>query len=212
MFIKPVETASIARLFEIIGIGERLAEEGARRQLALTDRPDMQRFFRQQAAQERFHRVVFEKAVAFIAPRGYSRLREFQPLAHFQRLVEDACERRDLAETLFAQQIVLEGFGEVVFERIDVGMTERGFGLETLRRALRRQEHAHHQFGLRKLHELRQLGYIDVEALKCRAVEYVAVTDQALEQLADLFTCFGEDPAMYRDRLHEGIPHWLRPA
>ena len=212
MFINPDQTTSTARLFDILALGERLAEEGANRQVRLTSRPDMQRFFRQQAAQERLHRIVFENASAFLAPRGNAHMHRFESFVQFERLMQSACKRQDLPETLLAQQVVLEGLGDVVLERIDEGMTERGMSFSALRRALRRQEHAHHEFGIRKLEELRQFGEIDEGALRNKAAEYLAITDRALEQLTDLFACFDEDPAMYRGQLRETIPHWLRPA
>lgn len=52
-----------------------------------------------------------------------------------------------------AQQIILEGLGVVVFNRIGNGMTERGVGFTRLRQMLTRQAHAHHTFGLRTLNQ-----------------------------------------------------------
>ncbi|MGQ0657481.1 MAG: hypothetical protein ACT4NU_05205 [Chromatiales bacterium] len=211
MLIGADRNTSTARLFAVLALGERLAEEGARQQLALTGRSDMQRFLRRQAVQERLHRVVFEKAAAAIAPRGGGASRAYQPFAAFARLLEDAWQRRDLAETLLAQQVILEGLGDMVLECLDAGMTARGFGLQALRRTLRRQEHAHHQFGLRRLDELRGRGYIDMNVLRRRTCDYLDACDQALEQLADLFARFDEDAGTYRRRLHDAVPQWLQP-
>ncbi len=211
MLIGVNPNAGAARLFALLACGEHLAEQGACRQIALTDVPQLRRFFRRQARQERMHRIMFERAAAALAPRALPRF-EVDALAEFVLLLEDAFERRDFPETLLAQQVVLEGLGEVVLEAVDAGMTARRCGLEHLRRLVRAQERAHHAFGMRALNSLHDSGRVDVCALADKCAKYLAAAEQTLARIEDLFAWFDEDPAQYRRRLHEAVPAWLQPV
>ena len=127
----------------------------------------------------------------------------------YRALLDDAIRRRDILETLLAQQVILEGLGDVVLDRISAGMTERGMGFARLRRTLLNQEHAHHIFGLRRLEQLIDTGRASAASLRERGKEYLALTDTILAVHGDLFEAFDEDPIAYASAARRHMPGWL---
>ena len=199
----------IARLFSFLVVAERLAHDCALAQAAIAPDPSMHRFLLAQARQEAFHARVFQGAVNCLAPRGVSSDPSLLPMSRYRALLEDAIRRRDIPETLLAQQVILEGLGDVVLDRINAGMTERGMGFARLRRTLLNQEHAHHIFGLRQLEGLINTGRASAATLRDRGKEYLALTDAILAAQGDLFDSFGEDPIAYASAVRRRLPSWL---
>lgn len=203
------QRAQIARLFSFLVIAERLAHDCALAQAGIAPDASMRRFLLAQARQEAFHAQVFQGAVRCLAPRGISSGPSLLPMTRYRALLEDAIRRRDIPETLLAQQVILEGLGDVVLDRIDAGMTDRGMGFARLRRTLLNQEHAHHIFGLRRLERLINTGRASAATLRERGKEYLALTDEILAVQGDLFEIFDEDPTAYASAVRAHLPIWL---
>lgn len=119
-------------------LGELLARDCAFRQAELTcEEPRSRRFLQTHARQEALHAHVFRGAVGWLAPRVLDSKPAVPELARYRALIEQALVRGNfVASALLAQQVILEGLGDVVFDRIDGGMTHRGIGLTKLRRML----------------------------------------------------------------------------
>ena len=205
----PTQRVEIARLFGFLVIAERLAHDCALAQAAIAPDSSMRRFLLAQARQEAFHARIFQGAVSCLAPRGISSGPSLLPMTRYRALLEDAIRRRDIPETLLAQQVILEGLGDVVLDRINAGMTERGMGFARLRRTLLNQEHAHHIFGLRQLEQLINTGRASAATLRDRGKEYLALTDAILAVQGDLFESFDEDPIAYASAVRRHLPSWL---
>lgn len=199
----------IARLFSFLVLAERVAHHCALGQASVVEHVATRRFLLAQSRQEAFHACVFQSAMHWLAPRGITNEAAARPIARYQALLRDAIRRRDFVETVLAQQVILEGLGEVVLSSISAGIAQRGLGFARLRRTLLTQEHAHHTFGLRQLHQLTAADGTLVVALRERGLEYLALTDDILAVLADLFEVFDEDPAAYASAARRRLPNWI---
>src|SRR5262245_47167549 len=197
MFVRADERVPIARLLQFLERGERLAHDCARAQAALAPEAGMRRFLLGQARQEYYHAVIFQGAIAWLAPRHVGAGPLLSPLERYRMLLEEALDEGCLAETLLAEQIILEGLGEAILARIEEGLVKRQAPFVRLRRILLHQEQAHHHFGRRMLDRALSAGRESVEALRLRAQDYLALTDAMVAGVADLFESIDEDPAVY---------------
>jgi len=78
---------------------------------------------------------------------------------------------------------------------------------------LLQQEEAHHGFGRRMLERAMSDGRIDAETLCRRAQDYLALTDQMVLTLTDLFESIAEDPTAWTRDVRKFLPEWLtRPS
>lgn len=212
MLVRPDERTPIARLLRFLEQGERLAHDCAKAQAALVLEPGMGRFLMGQARQESYHAVVFQGAIAWLAPRHLGACPMLPPLERYRALVEDAISRGDLAETLLAEQIILEGLGEAILKRIEAGLVKRNAPFGRLRRVLLHQEEAHHDFGHRALERAIAGGRTSAEALRPRGQEYLALTDAMVTTLSDLFESIDEDPSAWASDVKGYAPTWLTPS
>lgn len=203
------ERTLLARLFGVLAAGEALAEDCAKGQARLAVDGRSRRFFLAQARQEALHRKVFEGTLLWLRPRGCRSVAHNPSLRAYRTLLLGALDRGDLAETLLAQQVVMEGLGEAVLEQLDEGVSTRGLGYSAIRRTLLRQEHAHHRFGLRALQRLVQHDPLAKDRLRQRAEDYLALSDALLKSHAALFEFFEEDPAVYVRNARRDLPEWL---
>ncbi len=211
MLVSTDERVPMARLLTFLELGERLARDCALAQATLVSEPKMRRFFLQQARQETFHAVVFQGAVAWLAPRQVGRSPFLEPLECYRRYIEEAIARKDLVETLLAEQVVMEGLGRAILERIEAGLVRREASFGRLRRILLHQEEAHHEFGERSLRRAVERGETSLESLRTLAPKYVALTQAMLTQVCDLFETIDEDPAAYLSDAGACLPEWLTP-
>jgi hypothetical protein len=209
MLVRPDERAPIARLLTFLEYGERLAHDCALAQAALAPERGMQRFLASQARQESAHAWVFQGAIAWLAPRHLGDSPFLPALERYRALLEDALRRRDLPETLLAEQLILEGLGEAILARIEEGLARRNAPFGNLRRILLRQEEAHHDFGCRMLDRFFADGATAPDQLRLRAQEYLALTDSMVGTLGDLFESIDEDPQLYTERAKSYLPAWL---
>lgn len=153
-------------------------------------------FLRRRGRKASTHKY-FKRLSIWLAPRGINRSPGFVPIEHYRKLIQDAIRREDFTETLLAQQVILEGLGEVILNRISMGIHRRGLGFNRIRQLLMNQEHAHYQFGLRRLEQILASGDASAGMLRQRGREHLGLTDAMFDALADLFDSFDEDSAAY---------------
>src|SRR5919106_4814354 len=209
MFVHPHERTPVARLLQFLEHGERLAHDCARAQAALAPDAGARRFLLGQARKEFYHAVVFQGAIAWLGPRRLGVCPLLPPLERYRGLLEQALDRGDLAESLLAEQVILEGLGEAILARIEEGLAKRGAPFRRLRRILLSQEEAHHSFGRRMLDRAFAAGAVSPEDLQLRAQEYLALTDAMVGTLADLFESIDENPLAYLSQAKRNLPEWL---
>ena len=208
MLVRPDEKVPIARLLTFLEYGERMAHDCAKTQAALSGDAGARRFLLSQAKQEAMHAVVFQGAIAWLAPK-HLRDSPFLPaLEEYRTLLADALARHDLLETFLAEQVVLEGLGEVVLTRIEQGLVKRAAPFGRLRRILLRQEEAHHGFGRRQLERAIERDESDRATLRQRAQRYLVLTDAMVFTLCDLFDSIDEDADAWATDVRTFLPDW----
>ena len=212
MRLLPNESKQVASLLEVLISGEELARDCARAQAELARDRLMRRFFLAQARQESFHVGVFHALLLALSPKGAGGSWNALALARYRRLIEGALARGDLGETLIAQQVILEGLGEVVLTHLDRGMGKRKIGIERLHRLVLSQEQAHHGFGLSRLEQMVTNGQTSRGRLQEQAGEYLSIIDSLLAELSEVFEIFDEDPVAYASETRCHLPHWLGGA
>lgn len=209
MLIHPSEKVPIARLLTFLEHGERLANECAKAQAALAPDSGSRRFLLGQARQEAAHGIVFQGAIAWLAPRHLGDAPFLPALEVYRTILSDALARKDLLETYLAEQVILEGLGEAILTRIEEGLVKRTAPFGRLRRILLQQEEAHHGFGRRMLERAMTERQIDAGTLCRRAQDYLALTDQMVLTLSDLFESIAEDPTAWAQDVRKFLPEWL---
>ena len=209
MLVRHDEKVPIARLLTFLERGERLANECAKAQAALALDAGSRRFLMSQARQEAAHALVFQGAIAWLAPRHLGDTPFLPALEEYRKILNDALVRQDLLETFLAEQVILEGLGEAILTRIEEGLVKRAAPFGRLRRMLLQQEDAHHGFGRRMLERAMAEGQIDAETLRRRAQDYLALTDQIVLTLSDLFESIAEDPTVWAQDVQKFLPEWL---
>ena len=173
MLVKPGEHGHLAELLQFIVLGEQLAHDCAKVQATLVREPGMQRFLIGQAKQEGCHALVFQWAIRWLAPRGPHSLLISHQMNQYRRLLTSALTRGDVAESLLAEQIILEGLGQAILQRLETGLMKRDASFRKLRRILLQQEEAHHGFGLRTLNKKLNDGQTSIDHLRALAPEYL---------------------------------------
>jgi hypothetical protein len=206
MLIRGDERQQVARLLALLVQGERHAHDCARAQARLVEDRSMARFLVNQARQETVHARVLTAGMLCLAPRGVAPGAEIRLLERYRRLLDDAIGRRDLNETLLAQQVILEGLADAVLGCLDVGMELRNLGFRRLRRTIIGQEAAHHSFGVRRLQEAVGDDGEEQRRLAHRAAIYLALVDDIIDELAGVMELFHEDPVHYHQASRVGIP------
>jgi hypothetical protein len=209
MLIRPHEHVPIARLLTFLQHGEEVAHDCARRQERLAPDQNRRRFLNSQARQEAMHAVVFQSAIAWLAPRHLGDAPFLPALDEYRRLLHEALERGDFYETILAEQIILEGLGEAILMRIEEGLARRQAPFARLRRILLRQEEAHHLFGRRLLEQAMAAGTLDRDTVQSRAQLYLGLTDGMVLALSDLFDSIQEDAAAWAADVRTFLPGWL---
>jgi hypothetical protein len=209
VLVRHDEKVPIARLLTFLEHGERLANECAKAQAALAPDSAARRFLLSQARQEAVHAMVFQGAIAWLAPKHLGDAPFLPALEEYRKILDEALARNDLLETLLAEQVILEGLGEAILTRIEEGLVKRAAPFGRLRRILLQQEEAHHGFGRRMLERAMAEGRIDAETLRRRAQDYLALTDQMVLALSDLFESIAEDPTAWANDVRKFLPEWL---
>jgi hypothetical protein len=208
MLVHSDEKVPIARLLTFLEHGERMAHDCAKAQAALAEEAGTKRFLANQARQEAMHAVVFQGAIAWLAPKHLGEAPFLPALEEYRKILDDVLARRDLTETFLAEQVVLEGLGEAILTRIEQGLAKRAAPFGRLRRILLHQEEAHHGFGRRQLERALARGETDVEDLTRRAQRYLALTDAMVFTLCDLFESINEDATAWSQDVRTFLPDW----
>ncbi|MBX9660975.1 MAG: hypothetical protein K2X00_20655 [Nitrospiraceae bacterium] len=212
MLVAPDEKVPIARLLTFLEHGERMAHDCAQAQAVLAPDAPSRRFLVSQARQEAAHAFVFQGAIAWLAPKHLGDAPFLPALEAYREKLDDALARQDLFETFLAEQVILEGLGEAILTRIEEGLVKRAAPFGRLRRILLQQEEAHHGFGRRMLERAMGDGRIGAVTLSRRAQDYLALTDQMVLTLSDLFETIDEDPAVWAQDVRKFLPSWLAEA
>lgn len=203
------ERDQAAKLFGFLALGETLARDCARAQADIAPDRRARRFLIAQARQETFHKAVFDRAVKWLARPGVDVSPDLAPMQAYRRRLEAALARGNFAESLLAQQVILEGLGDVVCGRIARGIDNRGLGFSQVRRLILHQEHAHQLFGIRRLAPLLGADPELEERLASSARAYFELVEQMLHNLDGLFRFFDEDAGVYVDEVRASLPPWL---
>jgi GNAT superfamily N-acetyltransferase len=208
MLVRPDEKVPIARLLTFLAHGERMAHACAEAQAAMSADQGVRRFLLSQSKQEAMHAVVFQGAIAWLAPRHLSDAPFLPALEDYRRMLNEALARQDLLETFLAEQVVLEGLGEAILTRIEQGLVKRAAPFGRLRRILLHQEEAHHGFGRRQLERAIERDETDIQDLRRRAQDYLALTDAMVLTLCDLFESIDEDATAWAHQVRAFLPEW----
>lgn len=209
MLVRPDEKDPIARLLTFLEYGERLAHDCAKAQAALSEHSGTRRFLLSQAEQEAVHALMFQGAIAWLAPKHLRDAPFLPALEEYRRVLKDALARHDLVETFLAEQVVLEGLGEAILTRIEQGLAKRAAPFGRLRRILLHQEEAHHGFGCHQLEVAIERGETDRPTLRQRAQRHLALIDAMVLTLCDLFESIDEDANAWAHDVRTFLPGWL---
>lgn len=209
MLVRPDERVPIARLLCFLEQGECLARDCAARQAVLAQSDGLRRFLLGQARQESCHAWVFKGAIAWLSTRRLGRCPLLPPLDQYRSQLQDALDAGRFAESLLAEQIILEGLGKAILKRVETGLTKRGAPFASLRRILIQQEEAHHEFGHRILERLLAQDSGLFEVLRARAQNYLALMEAMVTTLKALFELLDEDPEAYATDAKRSLPGWL---
>ena len=155
------------------------------------------------------HACVFHGAIAWLAPRHLGDVPFLPALEAYRLKLEDALARGDLYETFLAEQIILEGLGEAILNRIEAGLAKREAPFGRLRRILLLQEEAHHAFGERMINRALTAGEANLVELRSKAQDYLALTQTMVLTLAELFDTIDEDAAAWASDVRRYLPEWL---
>ena len=207
MRIKSNTLTEIGRLFSCLEYGERIAHDCALQQANMRVSEESY-FFLRQARQERHHAKVFNRVILCISPRGPKPVPA--TLRQFRARIERACRRNDLVDTLVGQQIVLEGFGGLILEKMDRKFDQRRLGFRRVRKILLHQERGHQAFGYRMIDELMAADVTSVERIHNLGLEYLALIECLLDDLQSIFDVVGADADQYKKELGGNLPVWLR--
>jgi hypothetical protein len=210
VFIKKGEPDQAARLFSFLMLGEQVAQHCALEQSKYTTHKGSRKFLLSQSSQENYHRILFDKAVLTLTPKGAKPNPANKPMLKYQNLLNDAIATGQYAETLLGQQVILEGLGEVVLENIDKGMSNRMFGFKKIRRIILKQEQAHHDFGLRKLNDWVGTDETRINALSAKTSDYLDLIHEILNNFHDVFEYFGYDSNVYYSEVKRKLPDWIK--
>lgn len=210
MLVKPGEHAHLAQLLQFMVLGEQLAHDCAKAQVTLAREPGMQTFLAGQGRQEGRHALIFQWAIHWLTPRAPRSTLISDQMNQYRRLLVAAIERRDFAESLLAEQIILEGLGEAILQRLEVGLSKRKAPFQTLRHLLIHQEQAHHGFGLRTLKRMVTNGEASIDRLCELAPVYLHLGKSMLFSAQDSFHSIQEDPRLYWEDFQRGLPVWFQ--
>ena len=209
MIVETDERIPLAQLLKFLELGEQLASQCAKDQAALAPEKGMKKFLLGQSRQEEFHALSFKWAIGWLAPRHAGAVPFMKPFEEYRSLLNASIQRKDFCESLLAEQIILEGLGEMMLEKIEAGLVKRNAPFRRLRRILIHQEQAHHAFGLRMLQRAIDNNETNLEQLRLRAQEYVHLADSMMLSVTELFLSINEDPHEYVRDFHRHLPHWL---
>ena len=197
----------IARLFNVLWHGERMACAIAMRQARVCREPKARRFFALQATQEALHATVFHAAATLLAPRGrLLRTPAIAALDDYRRRLDDDLAAGDLTGSVVGLQVVLEGLGDVVLKRLNPELNRHGARFAPWQKLLLAQEDIHHAFGCRWVS--RSCGAA-LPALAASARDYLSLGTRLLAASEELFGYGLSTAASYDAQLRATLPEAL---
>ncbi len=209
MLVKHGEHDHLARLLMFMVLGEQMAHDCARAQIHMAPENSMKTFLASQARQERSHAVIFQWAIRCLTSHSPAQSLITERMQPYRQLLEDAIQRQDYAETLLAEQIILEGLGEAILKKLETGLVKRGAPFRRLRNTLIHQEEAHHQFGVRMLARIVEKDETDYAKLYRKAQTYLPVAKTLLFSVQETFALIDENAQEYWDGFLNTLPPWL---
>ena len=208
MLVNTNERLPLARLLQFIEQGEQVAHDCAHAQASLAPDRGTHRFLKEQARQEGFHAYTFQTAITWIAPKSLGHSPFSEPFAQYRKLIDSALQRGDFYETILAEQVILEGLGEVTLKKLEQGLQKRGAPFQRLRRMFLQQEEAHHGFGNRVIGRGLLTQDISEHDLQERAYDYVRLAETMIITGQHLLVEITEDPDWYLTEFHDTLPDW----
>lgn len=197
----------IARLFNVLWHGERIACAIAMRQARVCRDPKARRFFALQASQEALHATVFRAAATLLAPRGRSLLTPaIAVLDDYRRRLDDDLAAGDVAGSVVGLQVVLEGLGNVVLKRLNPELNRHGARFAPWQKMLLAQEDTHHAFGCRWVGRCSSAA---LPALAASARDYLSLGSRVLAASEELFGYGLSTVASYDAQLRATLPEAL---
>jgi hypothetical protein len=203
--LAPERRKALGLFLRLLARGERTAHVAARTQAAHASERRDRRFLHAQARQEAFHALLFDAFASWLgAPTP---ILATDPYAEFEARVVGAARAGCYVETVVATQGVLEALGATMLGRLDAGLARHGCGFLRLRRALLRQEAAHHAFGAERIARWRDDGTLDAHGYAMLAAPYLRLADAMIAAGAPALAHFGLTPAHLQRELrdHHGI-------
>ena len=194
MLIRTGLKRQLAHALRVLLQGEQLAHECAQRQATLATGGNIRRFLALQARQERFHAEVFSQIMLTLDPRAAVATADSpacRAMVQWQRRLSADLAARDLPSSLVGMQLVLEGVGAAILKDVDSALDRRGERFAALRRTLRRQEEAHHAFGLRTLERLAASQPELTPRLRAAATDYQHLSATVISECDEVFHALG---------------------
>jgi hypothetical protein len=177
MRLLPGKQERLARLCQVMHLGERIAHHCAQRQAVLATEPRQRRFLLLQARQESMHALLFRSIVSRLDPRGnHANTPAIPSLSRYGEHLYQDIEQSDLAASLLGMQGTLEGIGERTLHAFAPFVSGQSERYQRLHRMVVQQESSHHAFGLHWL----QCHQEDRRV--CRAISAARLRYQALAQ------------------------------
>ena len=147
--------------------------------------------------------------IAWLAPRHLGDAPFLPAIEEYRRILNAALARQDLLDTLLAEQVILEGLGEVILTRIEEGLIKRAAPFGPSATDLTSTRRSSSRIRLAMLERAMAEGRIDAETLRCRAQDYLALTDRMILTVSDLFESIAEDPTVWAQDVQKFLPPWL---
>jgi hypothetical protein len=209
MLVNSCEAKHLDRLFGFMLQGENLAHNFSYQQSRLFDNTHARRFLKQQSRHELIHVHIFKAGCRFVNYRGSKNRPTDNTMRAYARLLDEALLAGNQAETITGLQVILEGFGDVILERLNGAIEKRGNTLARIRHLILGQEDAHHHFGLQKLEQCVQESPELKEYLLKRSDNYFELIQQFLYETEEVFSHFHIDPQTYHENINQNLPAWL---
>lgn len=199
----PERRKALGLFLRLLARGEITAHTAARAQAAYApDRRD-RRFLHAQARQEAFHAMLFDAIASWLGAPAIALATD--PYAEFETRVIAAAQAGRHVETVVATQGVLEALGATLLWRLDAGLARHGCGFLRLRRALLRQEAAHHAFGAERIVRWRGDGTLDANHFAEMAAPYLTLADRMIAAGGPALSHFGLTPAPLQRELRDHL-------
>lgn len=204
MRLLPGKQERLARLCQVMYLGERIAHRCAQRQAALATEPRQRRFLLLQARQETMHALLFRRIVARLDPRGnHAGTSAVLALSRYGEQLYQDIERNDLAASLLGMQGTLEGIGERMLHAFGPFVSGQSERYQRLHRLVVQQESAHHAFGMHWLQCHQDDGRVR-RSLAATRLRYQALAQDLWLACGDLLEDVGVDAGIWL--LHDNTP------